>query len=392
MKMGKVKIILPVVLALLVTAGLAWFYFFYPTVEVEITPESRIVEEEIVLSSAEDLEETDRGQGILPLREFEVTLTDEGSVRTTGEDSTGVTRAEGKVKFVNEREESVVIPAGTVLRNVENIAFETVEEIEVPGVEVEYLMDVAVGKESGQAEVGIRALEKGSAGNVSTGTIKRMEEKLEGISVINPEPTRGGENSEIAVVSKSDIESLEQNLEEKVRSGLMTRIYRRLGGNYQIIEDDISYSELEFDIGAETGEQAEKVSGTATLVASGYLVPAKDLNSLTYDKLREVSGDNYNLRGREFSIEKIGLAENDNELYNVLMNVKVPVMDKIDESDLSSSLAGLDRKEAREYLEGRNDIRDFSLQGSGQALPGLSFAIRVNTMEPEAREVFQIYE
>lgn len=392
MNKGRLKIILPVVLALLVTAGLGWFYFFYPTAVVEITPESDTVEEELELSANPALDNLDREQGILPLREFEVTLTDEDTVRTTGENFTGVTRAAGKVRFVNEREDSVVISAGTELKNTDGVVFETAEDVEVPGQEVEYLMDVAVGKQSGQAEAEIQAVEKGSDGNVATGTIKQLEEELQGISVINPEPTRGGEDKEITVISDYDIQRLEQSLEEKVRSGLMSRIYSRLGGNYQIIEDDISYSEIEYDIEEDSGEQAEEVSGTATLVASGFLVPVEDLNTLTYEKLRKVAGDNYSLRGREFSIEEIGLAEADNELYNIIMNVEVPVIRNINVGDLSSSLAGLDIEEARDYLEEREDIRDYKLRGEGPVLPGFSFAIRVNLLEPEAREVFQIYE
>ena len=391
-KKGKLKIILFILPGVILIGVLSWIYLYYPLVFVEVTPGTDIVEEELTISASPQITGIDSENRILPLRKFEVTLTDEDVVRTTGKNYIGKTRAEGKVRFVNNREEKVTVSAGTRVENMDGVIFETVEDVVVPGVEVDYLMDVAVGEKAGQNEVGIRAVEEGSQGNVSTGTIRSMQEDISGIDVVNPEPTGGGEDKEVLTVSEYDVERLTEQLEQKVKSGLLTRIYRQLGGNHRVIEKDIDYSEVDLNFDLEVGERGEEVGGTATLVASGYLLPIEGLNSFTYNILRENMGEDNMLVGREFSVQEIRLAEKENGLYNVIMNVGVPVCEKVETGEIARALAGYDLEKAHDYLEKREDIKDFAIDSENSVLPGFSFAIRVSLLEPEDREVFQIYQ
>jgi len=391
-KKGKLKIILLILPGVILIGVLSWIYLYYPLVFVEVTPGTDIVEEELTISASPQITGIDSENRILPLRKFEVTLTDEDVVRTTGKNYIGKTRAEGKVRFVNNREEKVTVSAGTRVENMDGVIFETVEDVVVPGVEVDYLMDVAVGEKAGQNEAGIRAVQEGSQGNVSTGTIRSMQEDISGIDVVNPEPTGGGEDKEVLTVSEYDVERLTEQLEQKVKSGLLTRIYRQLGGNHRVIEKDIDYSEVDLNFDLEVGERGEEVGGTATLVASGYLLPIEGLNSFTYNILRENMGEDNMLVGREFSVQEIRLAEKENGLYNVIMNVGVPVCEKVETGEIARALAGYDLEKAHDYLEKREDIKDFAIDSENSVLPGFSFAIRVSLLEPEDREVFQIYQ
>lgn len=379
---GKKQLIFTII-GITVILFLAWIYFIYPIVTIDIKPVTKIVKQEITVKGSLTKKYIDQKLKVLPLHKFEVTLTDEEEVATTGKKVIGKSRATGVVKFINEREKEVIIPAGTKLENEAGIYFKTLKKVKVPKLTVDHLMGVKVGMKAGQAEVKIQALKKGSRGNVSTGRINKLSKNINGVHVINPEPTINGSDEKIAIVNKKDIKKLENNLREKIKTKLISKIYQKLSGNYRIIANEIKYSEIDFKYSHQPGDAIDMVKGTGTLVARGYLLRNNELDRLVNGIFKENLQKDYHLLSSGINVEKLTLAEKEDDLYNILLELQAPVIPKIKEAGLIQKLAGLKVKAAKELLSKQTNIETYSINCKSVFLPRFGFAIRLKVTQPD---------
>jgi len=154
--------------------------------------------------------------GSIPAREKRVIVDGAQTVTVTGEGIVPQSKAKGAAEFRNLIQQSVTIPAGTVV-SADNIRFVTTEDGEV---------DAGVGK---KIELPIEALEGGSAGNVEAETIHTLEGRLGlSLSVTNPDPTTGGR--EVSSVQASDEDRARvkdlvmKDLEERAREKFVSEL------------------------------------------------------------------------------------------------------------------------------------------------------------------------
>ncbi len=370
---------------------LAWVYFVYPIVTINIKPVIKNAQQQVVVKGSLG-GNIDREHKILPLHKFEVTLTDEDSINTTGSKLIGKSRATGIVRFINEQKKDIIIPAGTKLETETGMGFETLKKIKVPKLKVDYLMDVKVGMKAGQVEVKIQALKKGSNGNVNTGKINEMKKNIKGIHVINPEPTRNGLDERLAIVSKNDINRVENNLREKIKSKLLSKIYQKLSGNYRVIVDQIEYSDIDFEYNHQVGDIARRLKGTGTLVARGYLLRNNELNELVTGIFQKNLKKNYHLLSSGINVNELTLAEKEDDLYNILLELEAPVVPEIKEPGLIQRLAGLKIDAARELLSKQGNIENYKINCKAASLPKFGFAIRLKVAKPNNYQVMDVNE
>ncbi len=143
----------------------------------------------------------------------------EGSqtVAVTGEGVVPQSKAKGTAEFRNLTQQSVSIPAGTIVRNGEGVRFATTLDSEV---------DAGVGE---MVELPIEAVEGGIAGNLDAETITAIEGRLGlSLSVTNPEATTGGRELPSVQASDADRErvksmlmkTLEEEARQKFEAGL----------------------------------------------------------------------------------------------------------------------------------------------------------------------------
>lgn len=133
------------------------------------------------------------------------------------------------MRFISERDDEVRIPAGTIVRTDSGIEYRTVEDILVPGLEIDYLMSVPVGMRAGQKEARVEALLPGSRANANIGKVNSLAEKIEAVHVINPEPVSGGTDRRVPLVSTEDYERAKELLQEKISNNLFAMVYQKLG-------------------------------------------------------------------------------------------------------------------------------------------------------------------
>ena len=131
--------------------------------------------------------------GSIPAREKRVIVEGEHTVVVTGEGIVPQSKAKGVVLFRNLTQQSVTIPAGTIVEAARDalVRFVTLEE---------GLLEAGVGK---TIELPVEAVEGGIAGNLPEDALIVIGGRLGlSLSVTNPEPTIGGR--EMASVQASD--------------------------------------------------------------------------------------------------------------------------------------------------------------------------------------------
>ncbi len=377
---------------ILLIIAMAYFFFLYPTATIEVEPVTKTARHQIAVAASIGAKQIDWDNNILPLHETEVEISGQEEIATTGVRLVGDTTARGIVKFINERKDDLKIPVGTIIMTEKNTKFKTTRDLIVPKLEVDYLMDVPVGMKAGQAEVEIEALVAGSKGNVGIGRIKKLENPMDNVYVINPEPSMGGEDKRVPLVAEEDIERAKNALNEKLKSELITKIYQELGGNYRIIEDKITYSEPSYKFNHSVGDTTDTIIVEGSLTAKGYLLRNNEIDRLVTVLFKDELPSNVQLMSSGINIESIELEEKGNSMYNILIGINAPVISAIDSENLVKQLSGLNLMEAQSLLEENGDIDNFTINSQNTRLPNMGFAIKVVVKEPESIKVFNLNE
>ncbi|MFW6022202.1 MAG: baseplate J/gp47 family protein [Halanaerobiaceae bacterium] len=388
-KKSKIAGIISFLLIILILT-MAYFYFMYPTATIEIEPVIQKKNQEIEVTASTTKVSIDWENHTLPLHKTEVQITDEKEVQTTGVKSTGDTRAAGVVKFINERTKSVHIPAGTIVETANNISYKTIEDVNLPELEVEYLMDVPVGMKAGQVSVEVEAVNPGTVGNVGIGQIKKLASPIDKVHVINNEPVRGGSDKKISIVCENDVERIRSLLRENMKSKFINKMYQELSGNYRIIEDKISYSDIVINMDKNVGDVSQTLKASATMTASGFLIKNNELDRMATRVFREKMSDEVQLMSSGVNIETIKLEEKGKNLYNIIIGLNAPVIPAIDSNRLVKRLSGVNVQQAQNILQEEKNIDSFRINHKGVTLPQMGFAIKVVISEPEEMRVFNI--
>lgn len=370
----------------------AYFYFLYPTAVVTIRPVIKEVKEQLQFYGSTTITSIDWDNKIIPLHQVDVDISDQKEILTSGAKMVGEISAEGMTRFINENDKDVTIPSGTIVCTDDGLEFKTLDNITIPKLEVDYLMDVPVGMRAGQADVKVHAVKKGTQSNVGIGRIKEMKRIIDKVHVINPEPTRGGKDQRISIVTAEDQEKLQKELKDELKDKLLAKVYQELGGNYRVITDKLSYSSPVISFNQQVGEVSDKLTASAKLKATVYVIKNSELDRLSTRFFQNKLSDNVQLMSTGVTIKNLMLEDGENKLYNIKIEVLAPVIPRIDANQLTKSLQGLNLKEAGLLLDGQQDIEDYRIEARSNNMPRLGFAIRVVVSEPEAYKVFKVQD
>ncbi len=194
---------LGVLAALVVAMG------FLPRVEITLAPVTRSHRVELSVRAAPDVQEV-RISGVVPSHRARVVVSESQSTRIAGLINLPVENARGVVRFRNLTAAPIRVPAGTVVRTVDEppVRFATLVDADVPAREEPF------------ADVPAEALTPGAAGNLDAGALIAIEGDLAlSLAVTNPEPTTGGRDRLVPAPSPVD--------RERARSLLLKTLYLR---------------------------------------------------------------------------------------------------------------------------------------------------------------------
>lgn len=189
------------IFALAVIAVLSIAAVLIPSAEIYITPDMKT--QEIALAvQADDSVEVINLVGILPAKWMNVTVEGRGSSPTTGSVSIPIGFASGEVVFQNLTDQTVIIPAGTVVSTANSShRFMTQREARLPA---------GAGNET---MTPIKAISPGSSSNLTTGRIVAIENELGVlVTVNNLSPITGGSMAPSPAPNSEDRSRLREDL------------------------------------------------------------------------------------------------------------------------------------------------------------------------------------
>ncbi len=194
-----------------VLALLAVMLVFVPSARIRIAPPDQVQRTVISVSAAPGVKGAQLS-GAVPMQILSETLEMTDTALATGQINQPEKTAQGRALFTNLTQQTVSVPAGTVLltRDQPPVAFVTQAAAEIP-----------VGKKAAQL-VDLRAVQPGSAANVPAGAIGAFEGPLGlTLQVTNPEPTSGGSDLLVSAPAEQDWAALRArllgNLERQAR-------------------------------------------------------------------------------------------------------------------------------------------------------------------------------
>ncbi len=251
-------------------------FAFIPQAQIEIEPERRIQSIIIPVRASVSTEGVFLS-GSVPAYELRADLTNQRSLVASGRVAIPAQVARGSILFRNLTEEQLIIPAGTVIRSIEDeeIRFATLDETEIAGG-----LDAEV-------EVRVKSLVFGERGNLAPNLLQAIEGELNlWLAATNPEPTSGGGDNFVSAPTNRDRDDLRDLVMAFFYKQAEAQITKELAVGDVIFPDTLKDMEvLEEIYDPLKGETGDRLTLIMRVGYEGFYAKESDLEELAQSAL-----------------------------------------------------------------------------------------------------------
>lgn len=369
-----------VFLALLVVGVLAYFVLPHATINLDISAKPFSHKFKLVLADQDD--KSAAGQNLFKGRFVEITREVVQNFPASGGKNQG-NAASGAMTVYNYTnsikglipETRFVSPAGLVFRIKSDVLIAPAKK----GADGSLV--------PGRTKAGVVADSGGTTGNLAANTKFTIPGLgSAGIDLVfgkNDEPFTGGTDSEIKVVSESDIESAKESISKNVFLNIEGELRKQLGSREEIIpaliQNDIIDSVPEVSAGTERDSFDLKVQ-----VRSWTLLPAKDkLAEITNNTVETIVPRDQVLTPPTVKGARVVLDNADFLMHTIDFTVELDglIAPKLDPRELAGSIANRSSAEAGRLLDSLSDVVSHKIKlwpFWTKRLPILESNIRIN--------------
>ncbi len=315
------------------------------TVVLEPVGASATAEVDVVASAA-----APQGGDWVPARVVEIELMDVEASQTTGRQSAPDQRATGEVVFANKSTEAITVTKGTIVRTTaaEPVRFYT-------------LLDVAVPAGYGAvARVPIMAFEPGPAGNVDALTIRAVEGEIGlQVDVLNDEPTRGGSDKRVNIVTAEDCDRVRAQLLQRMQQDAYNALVGQLAPGEWVPPDGLDLAIVDEIFDARPAEPADTLNLTMTVRVAGLAVDGQATRDLIVQRLEAQEGGGRVVNKATLQVDQpVGGVEVLGQTIHFRARGSAILVEPIDRHAVGTHLAGQPLRAATEWLSGRFDLRE----------------------------------
>jgi hypothetical protein len=344
------------VLLLIVAIIAAVAYVVLPSAVVSITPaqERLLVEAAITADPNPAVQRVDVDNSIIPATLVQIPIEESATTQTTGIQEAQSLRAVGSIVFVNQTDQAIDIPPGTIVSTSAGtpIQFQTTQGA---------LLAAGAGL---QVEAPIEALPEyaGEIGNVAAGLINIVNGDLSTqVTVRNLSPTDGGETRTLRSVTADDQERLLFTLRQQMQAQACDEMLARITSAQIVLCDTVRIIEERADFtrySAEIGAIADELTLQMRIVVEATAIDQVAGQQVAFARLAAQIP-----RGRVILPETLayqpGVVQSIDAEGRVgfIISASGVVAAQIDPQLISERLVARTRKDAITYLEG-----DFDLQ------------------------------
>ncbi len=287
----------------LITAAAVYGLLFVvvPTAAVTLTPSMQPLSAEMQIIVSHNFEKVDRTTGSIPARLVQAQVEESGQVPTTGKQDAPDSLAAGSVVFINQLNQSVAVPADTIVSTSlgASIRFRTMETVELAP---------AVGA---AAAAPIEALEPGSSGNVSANIINKVEGSIAlQVRVTNPQPTTGGGFRQVGAVTAADKSRLRSLLLQQLQQRALAEIQKDLDDDEVILPETLQVDAiLAEDYDQFVSEQADSLGLDMRALISVMIYQEQHVREQIFRALGEATPPGFRLVNGSQTLAAIELTQ-----------------------------------------------------------------------------------
>ncbi|MDO9302556.1 MAG: baseplate J/gp47 family protein [Anaerolineales bacterium] len=257
-----------------VIAVLAMASLFVPRATLTLYPEAKTQSVVIPVSASESTQGVSI-TGLIPSQKISATVSAEQLLAITSEISVPKSKSKGVARFTNLSQGEVNIPAGTVVAAKPSTRFVTLNDTRLPAG-VDQFVDVP-----------IEALELGAQGNVAADTITIVEGSLGlSISVTNPNPLKGGANSQLIGATDADRAKLREVVMDNFRRDAESKLRAQIAPADILLMDTFEVAQIiEENFTPPAGQPGITLGLTMQVEFSAHYVLDDDLKKLSLSTL-----------------------------------------------------------------------------------------------------------
>jgi hypothetical protein len=267
--------------------------FLVPSAEVTLHPQWQAVAITGTLEADPRLSARDLSRGAIPAQPVAVVVEGRAEIQATGRQEKPAGYAEGTVFLVNQLNQPVEVPAGTIVRAASG------------GIAVRFVISPSVTVPAGfgaTAKARVRALEPGPAGNVGPNQINLVEGPLAfALRVSNPEPLLGGKMETVPVVTAEDQRQLRETLLDRLRQQGYAQMLAGLDPQDCVLPPTLQVRGLLESYDRLIGEPADVLRAEIRAQVTGYKVAQSDVGAMALIALSRRVPPGAELAAEEFA-------------------------------------------------------------------------------------------
>lgn len=252
-----------------IAAVLLALWYWFPSVEVDITLREADVSTGIVYSVAAP------GAQVPSDASFAVEASEQSAevpftiaIPASGVDREPDGTASGSLVFRNVSDVPATLEQGTELTNIAGTSYLLLDQVEVPAGDIE---------NPGEAEGRITAAEAGSGGNLGVGELTGKVQDQDVYYSNLAGPIEGGSDREFQVVTDDDLSEAERAVQEDLRSAAAEGWLTQLPDGMAIVGPSVSPGDPSYTIEGAAGERRDAVVVSGTVSVTGLVYDLSDV-------------------------------------------------------------------------------------------------------------------
>lgn len=260
-----------------ISFALIGFSYGVPSATVTLRPTVWPLSTSQQIIADPQLSAVDYGEKRMPGRLLQVTQSWQSEAPTTGVVTVAADPARGQVTFVNRGDESVDIPAGTIVSDQDGVhQFQTVSSVGLVGVI------------SSTVESDVVALVPGPQNNVAAGAVSRVDGQLsELVLVRNPSALSGGGVRDVPAVAAEDLTRLRSQVLQFLQAVAMADMETRLSEREFLARSSLRVVAVNYEVYShQAGEQADEIRLKMEAQLQGTAVDLTQATGLMYEALK----------------------------------------------------------------------------------------------------------
>ncbi|HEX9015388.1 MAG TPA: baseplate J/gp47 family protein [Chloroflexota bacterium] len=344
--------------AFLLAAAFA-LYLFLPVMKVTIQAPVQDISQDMTAKVDASVSSVDVSSSLVPGRIIEYRFNVSDTVSTGGDKRVGKDKAKGEVTVINSSNSLITIPAGTVLSAGDGQKFLTATSSVVgayfsrPGTPAPAA--TASPSAGTSQKVPVIAMDPGEKGNVAALAISRFEsDSFRSLTVFNEQPLAGGSDAQAKVATADDRSRLKESLFQRAQSQALSELQMRVRQSESLIPHSMQIRVEKEDYDKAVDEEADKLKGTLSVVATAIAFANADLNNVAEKQWKASIPKGFRPTNAALTITPPEVTQAGSQTASLKLRVSGRAERVVESDDLSQTLRGLSMDEAKSKL-GRAD-------------------------------------